>query len=204
MGVCDLLQSEKLDSDLSIDLINGLSKSATALDTVLRDLNYILQVKREVNELHAELFFSEIVDQIKLSISNLIIQENASIVTDFSEINKFSTIKTYLYSIFYNLILNSLKYKKPHVDPIIEIKSSLQADSFTLFFKDNGLGIDLEKKGDQLFMLYKRFHFHIEGKGMGLFMVKSQVETLGGKIFVSSEVGKGTEFRIVFDLKNHH
>lgn len=204
MGVCDLLQSEKLESDLSKDLINGLSKSATALDTVIRDLNYILQVKREVNELHAELFFSEIVDQIKLSISNLIIQENASIITDFSEINKFSTIKTYLYSIFYNLILNSLKYKKPHVDPIIEIKSSLQADSFTLFFKDNGLGIDLEKKGDQLFMLYKRFHFHKEGKGMGLFMVKSQVETLGGKIFVSSEVGKGTEFRIVFDLKNHH
>ena len=68
-----------------------------------------------------------------------------------------------------------------------------------IIFKDNGLGIDLDKWGDQVFGLYKRFHFHTEGKGMGLYMVKAQVETLRGKIFINSEVNKGTEFRIEFN-----
>ena len=58
----------------------------------------------------------------------------------------------------------------------------------------------MKKRGDQVFGLYKRFHDHTEGKGMGLFMVKTQVETLGGKISVESEVNKGTRFIIQFPL----
>ncbi|HYH05214.1 MAG TPA: ATP-binding protein, partial [Bacillota bacterium] len=67
-------------------------------------------------------------------------------------------------------------------------------------FKDNGLGINLEKRGDQVFGLYKRFHHHIEGKGVGLYMVKKQVETLGGKITLTSKVNEGTEFLIEFGI----
>lgn len=67
-----------------------------------------------------------------------------------------------------------------------------------LTFQDNGLGIDLVKKGKQVFGLYKRFHHHIEGKGMGLFLVKTQVELLGGKISIESEVNTGTKFTIIF------
>ena len=63
------------------------------------------------------------------------------------------------------------------------------------------MGIDLQKRGDQVFGLYKRFHTNIEGKGMGLFMVKTQVETLGGKISIQSEVNKGTEFKIEFEYE---
>ena len=66
---------------------------------------------------------------------------------------------------------------------------------------DNGLGIDLKKKGDQIFGLYKRFHSdRAEGKGMGLYMVKTQVETMGGSISIKSEVNKGTEFKIEFSI----
>jgi signal transduction histidine kinase len=86
------------------------------------------------------------------------------------------------------------------LQPCIEIKSKKQNQTLTITFKDNGSGIDLTKKGDQVFGLYKRFHKNIEGKGMGLFMVKTQVETLGGKISITSEVNKGTEFRIEFKL----
>ena len=69
-----------------------------------------------------------------------------------------------------------------------------------LTFTDNGMGINLKKNGDQVFGLYKRFHDNIEGKGMGLFMVKTQVETLGGKISIRSEVNKGTEFLIELEV----
>ena len=61
--------------------------------------------------------------------------------------------------------------------------------------------MDLEKQSDQVFGLYKRFHTHVEGKGLGLFMVKAQVEKLGGKISVKSEVNKGAEFKIEFVLE---
>ncbi len=65
-------------------------------------------------------------------------------------------------------------------------------------FKDNGRGIGLARNKDQVFGLYKRFHSNVDGKGMGLFMVKSQVEVLGGKISLQSALDKGTEFLIEF------
>ena len=123
------------------------------------------------------------------------------IVYDLSEINTFSTLKSYIHSIFYNLISNSIKYRQPQIPCLIKIESHLHDKKLQLAFTDNGLGIDLEKQGDQIFGLYKRFHPHLEGKGMGLFMVKAQVEKLGGKISVSSKVNKGTEFKIEFELE---
>ena len=70
-----------------------------------------------------------------------------------------------------------------------------------LVFKDNGMGIDLEKNGKEVFGLYKRFHYHLEGKGMGLFMVKTQVELLGGKITVASKANEGATFSITFETE---
>lgn len=84
---------------------------------------------------------------------------------------------------------------------ILEIKSEIQDNIIRLSFKDNGIGIDLKKSGDQVFELYKRFHIGAaEGKGMGLFMVKTHVESLSGKITVMSEINKGTEFIIEFPV----
>jgi signal transduction histidine kinase len=79
---------------------------------------------------------------------------------------------------------------------MIEIRSFKRSKNLVITFKDNGIGIDLAKRKDQIFGLYKRFHQHVEGKGMGLFMVKTQVETLNGKISIESAVNEGTEFTI--------
>jgi signal transduction histidine kinase len=103
-----------------------------------------------------------------------------------------------MYSIFHNLITNSIKYRQPGIAPIIEITSTVHQGKIDLVFKDNGLGIDLKRKGTEVFGLYKRFHHHVEGKGMGLFMVKTHVETIGGTISIESEINKGTTFTISF------
>ena len=68
--------------------------------------------------------------------------------------------------------------------------------------QDNGLGIDLGKHGTSLFNLYKRFHFHIEGKGLGLYLVKTQINLLGGEIFVESKVNEGTLFTVLIKRNN--
>src|SRR6202012_3885495 len=100
--------------------------------------------------------------------------------------------------IFYNLILNSVKYRRLDIPCIIEIKSRLEGNGLELFFADNGTGIDLQKKGGEVFGLYKKFHESGEGKGVGLYMVKTQVEALGGRIGIQSSKNKGTKFNLEF------
>jgi signal transduction histidine kinase len=179
----------------------GLNKSVNGLDDIIKDLNQILQTKKEINEAKVLLHLSDIISTIQSNISHLILKENVTIIVDFSEKDEIFTIKSYMDSIFYNLISNSIKYKHPERTPVIEIKSRLKDKGFEILYKDNGLGIDLEKQGNQVFGLYKRFHFHTEGKGMGLYMVKTQIETLGGKVSIKSEVNHGTEFIIEFEEK---
>lgn len=194
LGISNLIQSLNLISTEK-ELVSGLTQSALGLDIVIKDLNYILQKKREVNENKVRVKFDEIVAGIKSNISSWISQEKVAFKTDFSAKDEMFTIKSYVFSIFYNLINNSIKYKHPE----IEIKSNLQEKGFRIVFRDNGLGIDLDKRGDQVFGLYKRFHFHTEGKGMGLYMVKTQLESLGGKVSIKSEVNVGTEVTIEFE-----
>jgi PAS domain S-box-containing protein len=201
IGLSNMIQNmpdmSKADFDRCMD---GLTLSVKKLDDTIIDLNYILQMRREINEKKETVRFSALVKDIRTSISNLIEKENISIKTNFLEVNEFFTIKSYLTSIFYNLISNSIKYRNPDVPCVIEITSRLAGNKLTLSFKDNGLGIDMKAHHDKIFGLYKKFHTHIEGKGMGLYMVKTQVEILGGTIDVKSEVNVGTEFIISFPL----
>lgn len=201
IGTADILNDIDLDEEERKTITKELSALAEKLDEVIKDLNNILQVKREVNQKKEPVLFSNTVENITSSLSHLINKEQVEIKTDFSEIDEITTLKSYLHSIFYNLISNSIKYKQPHLNLLIEIKSYKQEDNVILLVKDNGLGIDLTKQREKVFGMYKRFHNHIEGKGMGLFMVKTQVETLNGIIEVHSEVNKGTEFIIKFETE---
>ena len=181
--------------------IRDFSSSVAKLDEVIADLNNILQVRLKLNEKKELVHFSTLVNDIHLSIAAFFEKEKAVVVWDFSEVDEMLTIKSYLHSIFYNLISNSLNYHQPDIPPVIEIKSRKLNDKIELVFKDNGMGIDLKKNGNRVFGLYKRFHSKsTEGKGMGLYMVKTQVESLGGKISIESEVNKGTTFKIEFKI----
>jgi PAS domain S-box-containing protein len=200
IGLTAMLEEIPLNEEMIKEIIRNLSISAVKLDNVIIDLNHILNVRNAVNEKKVSVRFSEIVEDIKLTIHTMIQQEEVWIKTDFSQANEIFSLKSYVYSIFHNLIYNSIKYKQPALPAIIEIRSFQDRNSIFIIFKDNGLGIDLIKKGDQVFGLYKRFHSHVEGKGMGLFMVKTAVEMLGGTISVASSVNKGTIFTIQFSI----
>lgn len=200
IGASSALSEEGLSTDDREILSNGISVSIIKLDEVVKDLNLILQVKGGINEVKEIVHFPELVYDIKNSIKNLIDGDDIEIRYDFSEIDKFLSLKAYLYSIFFNLISNSVKYRRQDIHSIIKIKSHLRKNKIELIFTDNGMGIDLQKKGEQVFGLYKRFHTNTEGRGMGLFMVKTQVETLGGKISIKSAENKGTEFLIEFEI----
>ncbi|PQJ09816.1 hypothetical protein CJD36_017995 [Flavipsychrobacter stenotrophus] len=202
MGISDALKEGYIEEEEEKEVfMTGLFDSAKKLDIVITDLNRILQLKHGLNENKEKVHFSTLVNDIKFTISGVGENDMFQVKCDFSAVDEMITLKSYLHSIFYNLISNSIKYKRPGIVPVIEISSAKIKGGLVLTFSDNGLGIDMEKNGAMLFGLYKRFNSHVaEGKGMGLFMVKTQAETLGGKISVKSRVNHGTEFRIEFAL----
>ena len=200
IGLSDLLMDDDLDVDMRHDVVAKVSSSIKNIDIIIQDLNHILQARKPINEKKEKVYFANVVKTIKTSIYNTIINSNVQITCSFDEVDAIFTIRSYLYSIFYNLTSNSIKYCQAGVDPVISITSRQLGNKVELIFKDNGKGIDLDKNGEQLFGLYKRFDTTTEGKGMGLFMVKTQVEALGGTIQIKSKLGEGTEFTIQLSL----
>jgi signal transduction histidine kinase len=199
IGLSEMLDGENLSDEMN-EVITGLSYSSEKLDSVIMDLNEVLKVRNELSENKVRVYLPELIEDILNSIKSMIDKENATIQYDFSEADELLAIKSYLHSIFYNLITNAIKYRQPDINPVIKIKSFMQDNKMFITFSDNGMGIDLTAYGEKVFGLYKRFHSHVEGKGLGLFMTKTQVETLGGKISIQSEVNKGTTFKTEFTI----
>jgi signal transduction histidine kinase len=195
LGLNMLLQ-ENLPEDEKQNILEKISLSTQRLDGVVQDLNTILQVRREVSEIKTQVHFSTLIHNIKESIENILHDSHAVIETDFSQVMSINTIRTYLGSVFFNLITNSVKYAREGVPPHITISTHREGNNIIIRYKDNGRGIDLKKYSEQVFGLYKRFHTQAEGKGIGLFMTKTQVEVMGGKITINSEPNRGTEFTI--------
>ncbi len=199
MGIAGVLELPNLTEKNKADLMEGITKSAHVLDKVIRDMNKILHLRESINVQREVISFKDLVQEIKVSLGAILETEKGYIKTDFHEMPEYYSIKSYFHSIFLNLIANSIKFRKINVAPIIDISTKIHENGFELVFCDNGIGVDLEKYRDKIFGLYKRFHSSAEGNGIGLFMVKTQVEALGGSITISSVVDKGTEIRIYFN-----
>jgi signal transduction histidine kinase len=195
-GLVQILKQANLSLDERVATENFLFQSVLKLDEVAKDLNHILHVQREIKEKKTKVIFSGLLNDVLAGFHLVIERENIIVLTDFSEAKELFTIKSYLYSIFFNLISNSIKYRQQDKTTIVDIRSWKENNNIMIRFKDNGRGIDLASNRNEVFGLYRRFHSDVAGKGMGLFMVKNQVKTLGGAIDVQSEPNVGTTFLI--------
>ncbi|WP_164891134.1 PAS domain S-box protein [Botryobacter ruber] len=198
LGLTSIYDRKQLNNDRNIKVIDGLQKSTRLLDTTIRDLNDILTIRSDIKNLQEEVYFNQILDEIKDSLSEDIARAGAEIVFDFHEAPSIITIKSYLNSIMLNLIANALKYRAPKRNLVVQLKTFRVPNYICLSVGDNGLGIDLEKFKDKIFGLYKRFHSGTDGKGIGLHLVKTQAELLGGRVEVESQVDVGTTFIVYF------
>jgi light-regulated signal transduction histidine kinase (bacteriophytochrome) len=121
---------------------------------------------------------------------------NATINSDFRQVSSIRTVKKYLDSILFHLINNAIKYRHPDRAPVIVVKTERNDSEISIIVSDNGLGIDMHQFGGKIFSMYRRFHTHVEGKGIGLYLVKTQVEAIGGRIEVESVVEVGSTFKV--------
>ncbi len=181
-------------------IIRLFEESTGSLETIIQDLGKIIDIRHDNFTAFEKVTLQTEVDLILQSLNTFIISNEVSVLTDFTS-PELVSIKAYINSILFNLITNAVKYRSPGRKPVVKISSRSSNEYVVLEVSDNGLGIDLPKHQNDLFKLYKRFHSHTPGKGLGLFIVKQQIEKLNARIEVESEPEQGTTFRI-FHQKN--
>lgn len=204
LNLVSLTQMQKetgLPVELKEEIFDKIHLCVVQLDGTLKDLLEIVASKSEGNIKSELLNLDEEFNQVLNSIENQVQDSELQVEADFSDVPTVYFPKTFLKSILLNLVTNAIKYRADERKLMIKLKSETQNGRSIIHFSDNGIGIDLEKFGDKIFGLYQRFHTHAEGKGMGLYIVKSQVEAMGGTIEVESKPDQGTHFRIYFDSK---
>jgi signal transduction histidine kinase/tetratricopeptide (TPR) repeat protein len=201
LGLTQIIGMPESSLEEKMMMMRKLHQETLALDGIIADLNIILQVKRGMENEFERIKLDDKLEKIISILNEEITESNVNILTDFSEANEVDFVQPYLHSILYNLVSNAIKYRSPDRQSVINIKTSkVDENTICLMVKDNGLGMDLAKYGNMVFGLYKRFHFHKEGKGLGLYLVKTQIEALGGRIELDSEPGEGSAFYLYFNV----
>jgi signal transduction histidine kinase len=198
MGALLYFYKEEETQEGKNEIIEKLELTVGNIQITLNDLLEIISIKHDMNEEKENVFFEKVFSKVKQTFEGKIMEAKAEIIADFSKAPEVKFSVVYLESIMQNLLSNALKYSSPKRIPVIRFETKAEENGLELLVSDNGLGIDMERYGSKIFGLNKVFHKHPEAKGIGLFMTKAQIEGMGGEITVSSEVDKGTTFRVFF------
>ena len=197
-SLLDMLQSENAISEAGMPLFEKVQYVTQLMCDKLKALNKVIAIKSPLDAQKKEVNFSEIVKKIKETHSQEIINTRTIIKEDFSSCPTIMYDPIQFESILHNLISNSIKYKHQRRKPVIFLKAKEVKGKVIFSIKDNGLGFDGKISTDKIFGLFKRMHTHVEGLGVGLYIINSIITHNGGKIKVKSEINKGTEFKINF------
>lgn len=194
LGLSNLLNN--LNDPLeAVRLQQYIQVSAVSLDRMLQDLNEILRLENDTDPSFSKVDLAECIEEVEQVLSGEILLSKACIHKQL-EVCMLEYRRTAIFSIMHNLLSNAIKYRDPERLPQITIESRENEGGTTVVVRDNGLGVDLEKHGGEIFSLYRRFHTHVEGSGMGLYICRLQVEKFGGTINIKSKTGSGTSIYV--------
>lgn len=203
-GLLGLIEDTEISDPELLELINGFSKSTHLLNETINDLVKIIVIKDSTSIEREEVSILEVFENVFNQLNFLINSNTPNLKIALEKCPTLFINKSYLESILLNLTTNSLKYRDPERPLKISITSKTENGKSVLTFKDNGMGIDLNRHGEKIFGLYQRFHSHTDSKGLGLYLVKSQVEAMGGTITIESKVDHGTTFTLTFNKEEQN
>ncbi|WP_409029255.1 PAS domain-containing protein [Gracilimonas sediminicola] len=178
------------------ELLSHLSSASDRLNESIADLNEIIDQQYKTGDELKELNLQETISKIKEILTTDILANNVKFEEQVPAGLSLEYNPAYLESILLNLLSNAIKYRHPDRKPKISIKAWEESDKVFLEISDNGLGIDMKKFGHRLFGMYNTFHGNDNAKGIGLYITKNQIESMGGSIAVDSNPGEGTTFKI--------
>lgn len=194
-GLVDLLKRKiNPESEELAPIFNMIQLSMQRFQATIKDLSEVTHIQKEA-EKETIVAIQEVVEEVKALLYEMIKSTDVRIETDFQSCSQIRFSRSNLRSIVYNLLSNAIKYHSPERQPLIRIKTKKTGEQVLLSVQDNGLGFSADKKG-KIFTMFKRLHNHVEGTGIGLFIVKRIVDNTQGSLEVESEEGKGTTFNI--------
>jgi PAS domain S-box-containing protein len=168
--------------------------SVERFKTTIRDLTEVTHISKESVEDVSSIPIAEVLYEVLQDLSPQIEEAGASVEQKLDCPAVVFSRKN-LKSLLYNLISNAVKYRSSRSVPLVRITCTTQEDYLVLSVQDNGLGFDMRQQ-DKLFALFKRLHNHVEGTGIGLYIVKKMLDNAGGSIEVESQQGVGSTFRV--------
>ena len=183
------------------EILDGFKKSTCLLNETINDLTKVMIIKDRTSVQKEAVNLLESFENVCKQLSFQLETNKPLMKIDLESVSSLLINKTYLESILANLLTNSLKYKSETKALEITVEANQIKDNAIIKITDNGIGIDLKRNKEKVFGLYQRFHDYPDSKGLGLYLVKSQVEAMGGSIQIQSEVNKGTTFTLTFKNK---
>lgn len=198
MGLIELMENcEGLEGEAKT-LFQMFKHSTQGLDRKIRSLNDMLTFKQTLNEIQQQEDSSlrTVINDVVTSLQQDLDASCATIDFDETEDVRLQISETHLHSIFHNLISNAVKFRIAERKPEIQIRSLCIDRNNIIEITDNGMGFDSKLNGNKLFGLFNRLHTHVEGTGVGLYLVKSIMESYGGQVAVDSVENVGTTFRL--------
>lgn len=178
--------------------IATLKASSNAMRDLVKDFIAVSEDQPELEGEPIRVNIENIAQDVIISLKSEIFDKGISISTDF-QTSEIIFSRNNLRSVLYNLLRNSIKYKKVGKPLKILISTVKKDDHVVLQVKDNGIGIAEEHQED-IFHKSTRVSHKIEGTGMGLYIIKRMLKNNGGSIEVESQLGKGSTFSVCFPV----
>jgi signal transduction histidine kinase len=197
--IVEMIQNEK-NPEILKQLLPKLHQVSSSITNLTKDINNYVSILDNKEIKITEINLLELIEEVKNEFTETLLDNtDFEVRLNLKAWDHLQYSKFYLQSILHNFISNAIKYKRGDVTSFVLFETAVEVNRKILYVKDNGIGLNLEKHGESVFKLYKRFHRNISGKGMGLFLVKSQLEALKATISIESMEGRGTTFKIIFE-----
>ena len=180
-------------------LLRMMLEAVARFQQTIGHLTDISRLQQESSPTPEHMSLAAIIADVQLDLAPLLQTTAAQLTIDLADAPELPLSPKNLRSVVYNLLSNALKYRAPGRVPTVHIRCQQQGTHAVLTVQDNGLGLD-ERQQQRLFKLFQRLHTHVEGSGVGLYMVRKIVENVGGNVQVQSTVGVGTTFLVTLPL----
>jgi signal transduction histidine kinase len=194
LGLLLILKDEMSDHDKEV-ILDHIQNSAQALDSIIHDLGKIVEARSDTFNVREKVVFEDEVNQIS-GLLAMPIQKYGLRISKDLKVNEIFSARLRINHILFTLLSNAIQFRRRNKPPEVRISTEKINGDVVLEIQDNGLGINLDLHGEHIFKPFKRFHPDASGKGVGLYLVKLQVERLHGRIEVISTPGEGTTFLI--------
>lgn len=204
-GLVGTLEEMLTENNLVTSEINSVLEmirmSVHRFQNTIKDLAAISELQRAGREEMSKIDLQEVLQDVLTGLDHIIKETEALFDVHIEHAEQLTFYRMHMRSLLYNFISNALKYRSPERAPRIHITARPEAEHFVIRISDNGLGINKDHV-EKIFHLFHRLHDHVEGTGIGLYIVKRIVDSAGGRVEVASIQGQGTTFAIYLPLKN--